>query len=155
MNVAQRVRMRERRDAADRVAGRVAHERGVGLADRLARQRRDLRLVDAMRAARDHEHRRAGRAPEHERLRDLARPSQPSTAAASADVRAGTSYSTMRVATPAASSASCTRCADADSVRSVMGSATLELDVVEPERALALHHRADLDELGVRRRPAA
>ena len=41
---------------------------------------------------------------------------QPRTAAASADVRAGASYSTTRVATPAASSASCTRCAEADSV---------------------------------------
>src|SRR5437764_13461907 len=39
----------------------------------------------------------------------------PSTAAASADVRAGTSYSMIAAAIPAAFSASCTRCAEADS----------------------------------------
>ncbi len=72
---AKPARVGERRNAADRITGRLADDTGIGLADRRAAQRRDLRLVDAVGAACDHEHdvvRRPGRRrAEHERLGDL------------------------------------------------------------------------------------
>ena len=75
--------------------------------------------------------------------------SQPSTAAASADVRAGTSYSTMRVAIPATVERVLDALGGCRQRALVIGLDELELDVVEPEGTLALHHRADLDALGV------
>ena len=56
MNVTSARRVPERRHAADREARVLAHERGIGAADRLAEQRGELRLVDAIRAARQHQH---------------------------------------------------------------------------------------------------
>ena len=72
MNVRHGLRVRERRNAADRVAGAVRTNAASALPIGFAGERRDLRLVHAMRAARDHEHGRARRGAEHERLRDLA-----------------------------------------------------------------------------------
>ncbi|ABA49095.1 hypothetical protein BURPS1710b_0540 [Burkholderia pseudomallei 1710b] len=63
--------MADRAHAADRVAGVVAHELRVRAAD-FADLCGDLPFVDAVRAARDDEHRRAvGAAPEQDRFRDL------------------------------------------------------------------------------------
>ena len=64
--------MADRRHAADRVAGRLAHEIGVGAGNRLADCRRDFRLVDATSAGRDDEVGAAAlRAAEHQRFGDL------------------------------------------------------------------------------------
>ena len=102
-------RMPERRNAADRKPRGRADERRIGLADRLADERGHLRLVHAVGAARDDQHRAPARRTEHERLRDLARPRSRAPRAACAEVRAALGYSTIVAATPAASSACWTR----------------------------------------------
>ena len=53
--------MADGRDAADREAGMAAHEVRVRLADRLARQRREPRDIDALRARGHDEQRRVAR----------------------------------------------------------------------------------------------
>src|SRR5271166_5063511 len=61
----------DRRNAADRIARRLADEIGVGARDRFAGQRRDPFLVDPMRARGDDEHGAAVLRVKDERFRDL------------------------------------------------------------------------------------
>ena len=66
-------RMADGRDAADRVAGDLAHVGGVGALDRLADRVLDARLVGAVVAGDEREHRLVRvRAAHHERLHDRA-----------------------------------------------------------------------------------
>ena len=56
---------------ADGIAGAVAHEIGIGLADRLAESGRNFVLVDPIGAARDDQHGAARFGAEDQRFRDL------------------------------------------------------------------------------------
>src|SRR5262245_11575236 len=68
----ERLRVRDRRHAPDGEARALPYELGVGPSDRLADERRDLALVDAIGTARDDQHRTlALLAAKDQRLRDL------------------------------------------------------------------------------------